>query len=404
MHSSARAVIVGGGIAGSSIAYHLAELGWHEVAVVEQGELVSGTTSHAPGLVGQIRTSAALMKLLVNSVALYRRLTAEGVPGYQGEGSLRVASSKARLAQLHQLDEVARAAGLDVELLGPREAGGRFPLLSLDGVEGALFVQGDGSASATSLAGALIERARARGVAFYPNTRVTGVEADGGQVRAVQTSDGRIETGTLVVAAGIWSPRVGQMAGVSLPLTPMQHQYVVTEPLPELAGRTVPNLRDPDKLFYLRQRDESLVIGGYERAARPFDLDAIPERPDPTVVPFDAAQFEPLRRGMVERLPALASVGFSKQVCGLEAFTPDGEFLLGPVPQVRGFWAACGFCAHGVSGAGGVGQALAVWIVNGDPGLDLAAMSPARFGPAPPDKAAIWRGASQVYSTYYDLR
>jgi 4-methylaminobutanoate oxidase (formaldehyde-forming) len=404
MQSSARAVIVGGGIAGASIAYHLAELGWHEVAVVEQRELVGGTTSHAPGLVGQIRTSAALMKLLVNSVGLYRRLTAEGVPGYQGEGSLRVASSEERLAQLHQLADVARAAGLDVRLFSPPEAVERFPLLSLDGVEGALFVPGDGSASATSLAGALIERARARGVAFYPNTRVTGVEVRGGQIRAIQTGAGRIETETLVVAAGIWSPRVAELAGVSLPLTPMQHQYVVTEPLPELGGRTLPNLRDPDKLFYLRQRDESLVIGGYERAARPFDIDAIADRSDPTVVEFDAEQFEPLRRGAVERLPALASAGFSKRVCGLEAFTPDGEFLLGPVPQVRGFWAACGFCAHGVSGAGGVGQALAGWIVHGDPGLDLAAMSPARFGAEPLSKAAIWRGASQIYSTYYDLR
>jgi 4-methylaminobutanoate oxidase (formaldehyde-forming) len=404
MQTSSRVVIAGGGIAGASIAYHLAQLGWREIAVVEQGGLVSGTTSHAPGLVGQIRTSTPLMKMLVYSVGLYRELTAAGVPGYLGEGSLRLASSKARMTQLHQLVEIARATGLDVQLLTPCEAAEQFPLLSLDGVEGALFVPGDGSATAVNLANALVERARAQGVAFYPSTRVLGVEVEGGRVRGVQTSAGRIATEMLVVAAGIWSPRIGQMAGVSLPLTPMQHQYVVTDPLPELVGRTLPNLRDPDKLIYLRQRDQTLVIGGYERSARPFDIDAIPERPDPTVLTFDAEQFEPLLRAAVERIPALASVGFSRQVCGLESFTPDGEFLLGPAPGVRGFWAACGFCAHGVSGAGGVGKVLAEWIVNGDPGLDVAAMALDLFGPTPLDKAAIQRGAVHVYSTYYDLR
>lgn len=404
MQDRARAVIVGAGIAGASIAYHLAELGWREVAVVEQGELVSGTTSHAPGLVGQLRSSVSLAKMLMYSVALYKELRLDGEAGFQGEGSLRVASTKERMEQVRTQAALAERIGLGARLVTPKEAVELFPLLNPAGVEGGLFIPDDGSASAPVLAGALVREAQARGVTFYPQARVERIEVAGGRVRAVVTARGRIETDTLVLAAGIWSPRVGRLAGVAVPLTPLQHQYAVTTPLPELAGRTVPNLRDPDKLFYLRQRGQSLVIGGYERGARPFDVDAIPEGPDPTVRPFDPARFEPLRRGTAERVPAVSGTGWERQVNGLESFTPDGEFLLGPAPGVQGVWAACGFCAHGVSGGGGVGKVMAEWIVHGDPGLDLSAMALARFGGKMPAADALRAAACQVYNTYYDIR
>jgi 4-methylaminobutanoate oxidase (formaldehyde-forming) len=222
-------------------------------------------------------------------------------------------------------------------------------------------------------------------------------------VAAVITNAGRIKTEIIIVASGIWSPLVGLLAGVSLPLTPMQHQYVVTGDLPALVGKTVPNLRDPDKLIYLRQREQSFVIGGYERTACPWDVDAIPQRADPTVLSFDPARFESLRRGAIERVPALKGVEFARRVNGLESFTPDGEFLLGPAPEVKGFWAACGFCAHGVSSAGGVGKVMAQWIVNGNPGFDLSAMSLQRFAGKTMDKRTIQAEASRVYSTYYDI-
>ncbi len=403
MQASARAVIVGGGIAGASIAYHLAKLGWREVLVLEQGELVSGTTSHAPGLVGQLRSDLSLAKMLMESVSLYRQLGVDGSPGYLGEGSLRLASSKERFVEIQQQAALAKTIGLEAHLLSPRDASQLFPLLNLHGVEGALYLPSDGSAVATVLAHALIRESQVQGVEFSPHTRVCGIEVVNDRVHAVQTTAGRVETETLIVATGIWSPQVGRMAGVALPLTPMQHQYVVTDSLPELEGKTVPNLRDPDKLFYLRQREQSLVVGGYERNPRPFDVEAIPERPDPTVLGFDAAHFEPLRRGTAERVPVVASVGYVRQVNGLEAFTPDGLFLLGPAPGVQGFWTACGFCAHGVSGAGGVGKVMAEWIVTGDPGLDVSHMSLARFGAHPPDTLSIKQAASKVYSTYYDI-
>jgi 4-methylaminobutanoate oxidase (formaldehyde-forming) len=183
----------------------------------------------------------------------------------------------------------------------------------------------------------------------------------------------------------------------------MQHQYVVTSPLEALAGRLVPNLREPDMLFYLRQREQSLVIGGYERKARPFHVDDIPDNSNPTIQPFDSGQFESILRGAAERIPPVMASGFLQQVNGLEAFTPDGVFLLGPAPRIHGLWVACGFCAHGVSAGGGVGKVIAEWIVNGDPGLDIQHMSLGRFGDTPPTRQAIQAGASKVYSTYYDL-
>jgi sarcosine dehydrogenase len=400
----ARVVIIGGGIAGASIAYHLTHLGWRDVVVLEQGELVGGTTSHAPGLVGQLRSSVSLTRMLMDSVALYRQLSVDGVPGYRAVGGLRLASSKERLAELRRQADFARGVGLEAHLLTAREAGERFPLMSLAEVEGALFVPGDGSAQAPILARALIRAAEAAGAAFHPHMPVRAIEIGQGRVQAVATPAGRVATETLVVAAGIWSPVLARMAGIALPLLPMQHQYVVAAPLPELAGREVPNLRDPDRLVYLRQSEQSLMMGGYERDPVPFPSEAIPAGPDATVRHFDTARFEPLARASCERVPCLAGSQLARQVNGLESFTPDGEFLLGPSREVAGFWAACGFCAHGVAGAGGVGKAVAQWIAAGDPGLDLSAMALGRPGAACPDAATLQRRVCQVYGTYYDIR
>lgn len=403
MKSHAQIIIVGGGIAGASLAYHLAQLGRRDVVVLEQGPLIGGTTSHAPGLVGQLRTSAALARMLMYSVSLYRTLSLDGMAGYLGEGSMRLASSPARWAQLRAQADFARTIGLEAHLLDAAETARGFPLMDAGGVEGSLYLPTDGSAAATVLAGALIRDARAAGVAFHANAKVQAIEVTNGRVRAVQTSLGRVELETLVIAAGIWSPLVGRLAGVSIPLTPMQHQYAVTNPLTELRDRVVPNLRDPDRLFYARQRGDALVVGGYERTPLVFRAEDIPHRPDPTVQAFDDKQFEPIRRGATERVPCLRGVGFTRRVNGLESFTPDGEFLLGPAPAVQGVWAACGFCAHGVSGAGGVGKVVAEWIVNGDPGTDLSHMALTRFGVRHLDRATIEQRASAVYATYYDI-
>ncbi len=403
MRDRARVVIVGAGIAGASIAYHLAQLGWRDVVVLDQGDLIGGTTSHAPGLVGQLRTNPALAKMLMHSVSLYKRISVAGVPGYRREGSIRLASSKARMAQLQRNAVLAQQIGLETHFITLHEAREMFPLMDLGGIEGALFLPDDGSATATILAQGLIDEARAQGVEFQPHTLVTAIDVANGRVKAVATPQGRVQTEIVVAACGIWSPLVGRLAGVSIPLTPMQHQYGITAPLPELAGKCVPNLRDPDKLVYFRQRDDSLVVGGYERNPCPWDVDAIPRRPDPTVQTFNPDQFQSLLCAAGERVPVLRGIELVRKVNGLESFTPDGEFLLGPAPEVHGFWAACGFCAHGVSGGGGVGKVIAEWIVHGDPGLDMSAMALARFGGKVIDKASIQAEASRVYRTYYDI-
>jgi 4-methylaminobutanoate oxidase (formaldehyde-forming) len=404
MRNEARAVIIGSGIAGSSIAYHLTERGWRDIVVLEQGSLIGGTTSHAPGLVGQLRSSMSLTKMLVYSVSLYRQLHVDGNPGYFGVGSLRLASSKERMEELKRQAGFAKSAGLEAELLSASEAGRMFPLMDLSNVEGALWLPTDGTAKAPILAQALADAARERGAAFYEQTRVTGIDVQQGRVRGISTSQGYIRSEVVIVAAGIWSPRIGRMVGVPIPLIPMQHQYAVTGPLPELAsGWRVPNLRDPDLLIYFRQEGEGLVLGGYERDPAPFDVDAIAENANPTVLSFDPPRFESLLKGSIKRIPGLRDAELVKRVNGLESFTPDGEFILGEAPEVKGFWAACGFCAHGVSGAGGVGKMMAEWIIDGEPSLDLWHMDIRRFGAYTASRRYIASRVNEVYGTYYDI-
>ncbi|HVU90178.1 MAG TPA: FAD-dependent oxidoreductase [Pirellulales bacterium] len=402
MQSRAEIVIVGGGIAGASIALHLARLGRRDVLVLEQGELVSGTTSHAPGLIGQLRASASLTRLLTESVALYRGLELDGTPGFLEVGSLRIASSNERMAELQRQKAFADKCGLEAHLLSAAETRDRFPLMDPSGVVGAIFMPTDGSANAPVLAGAMIRDARALGVNFQTRTRVTGVEVAGGAVRAIETDAGRVETETLVIAAGIWSPIVGRMAGVSIPLVPMEHQYVETAAVPGLRGQRLPNLRDPDNLVYLRQKDDALIVGGYERNPRAFRA-AIPRNDNPTVQAFDPSQFAGLLTAAVRRVPEVGRLAPTRQVCGLESFTPDGAFLLGPTPEVRGVWSACGFCAHGVSGGGGVGKLIAEWIVSGRPTIDPTHMAIRRFAGQQWDEATVARRACETYATYYDI-
>jgi glycine cleavage system T protein len=403
LHDTAHVVIIGAGIAGASIAYHLALHGWSDVVVLDQGELVGGTTSHAPGLVGQLRSSVNLTRLLIESVSLYRTLDCDGIPGYDEVGSLRLASSRERLQELKRQADCALGIGLTAHLLSPSEAADLCPLIDTAGVEGALYIPSDGSARAAVLAQALITRAKAHGVHFLPHTQVLDVEVADGRVRAVTTTAGHITTEIVVIAAGIWSPRVGQMAGVTLPLVPMQHQYVCTTPIADLVAQTIPNVRDPDNLVYLRQDGHRLIIGGYERNPKPYYSPHSQGPSDSTLLPFDEHRFEPLWRAAVDRLPAIRSATVERRVNGLESFTPDGEFLLGPAAEVKGVWSACGFCAHGVSGAGGVGKVLAEWIVDGKPSLDLWAMDARRFGGYSHSRRYVLHRACEVYSTYYDI-
>lgn len=404
MQESARVVIIGSGIAGSSIAYHLTELGWRDIVILEQGEPFSGTTSHAPGLVGQLRSSRSLTKMLMASVELYRSLQMDGEPGYLEVGSLRLASSPERFAEITRQAAFAKQMGLDAELLGPKDAHRLFPQMDIAGVEGALYLPTDGSARAPILAASLSCKAKDGGAVLYPRARVTGIETANCRVRAVDSDQGRILTEIVVAATGIWTPRIGRMVGVNIPLQPMQHQVIWTEPIEALdAERPVANMRDPDNLVYFRQDGQGFAMGGYEHNPRSFSVDAIPENDNPTKHTFDAAHFASLMEGACRRVPLMRSAPIERTLNGIESFTSDGEFILGEAAEVNGFWTACGFCAHGVSGSGGVGKMMAEWIVSGKPSLDLSDMDINRFAANTPPPHKLLRDVTEIYSKYYAL-
>jgi 4-methylaminobutanoate oxidase (formaldehyde-forming) len=407
MVEHARAVIIGGGVGGTSIAYHLAERGWTDVVLVDRAELTSGSTFHSAGLVGQLRGSVTLTRMMMDGVALYRRLAAEtGVdPSWHEVGSLRLASSTARMEELQRQAGWAKTFGLAIELIGPTEAQERFPLMSTDGVHGALFLPTDGWLDPSGLANALAAGARARGAVIRPRTRVVAIGADRGRVTGVTVERNgereEIRADVVVCAAGMYAPEVARMAGVTVPLIPIAHQYLFTEPI-EGVHPGLPQLRDPDNLVYFREEVGGLCMGGYERDPAPWGLDGIPADFNGKLLGADMARFEPIMAGAIHRVPAMADAGVSRVINGPEAFTPDNEYILGE-SEVRGFFVAAGFSAHGIAGAGGIGRQMAAWIVDGEPELDLWRMDIRRFGPAYRSLDYTRVRSIENYATYYDI-
>lgn len=401
--SQAQVVIIGGGVGGASIAYHLTQLGWREVVVLERSELTSGSTFHSAGLVGQLRTSANLTKMIRYSTDLYRRLRDEtGVdPGWREVGSLRLASSPQRLEELKRLVAVSRSFGLPLELVSPRQAHDLFPLITLDDVEGAVFLPTDGFIDPTGLTMALVAGARAGGAQFLTHTRVQGIHLKDGRVVAVETDRGRIQTEIVVNAAGQWAGEIGRMVGLTFPIIPMAHLYLITKPMQGVRP-DFPTLRDPDLLVYYRAEVGGLIAGGYERQPAPWALDGIPADFNNKLLPPDWERFTPLMENAIRRVPALETAEVVMLLNGPEGFTPDGEFLLGPT-SVKGFWIAAAFCAHGLAGAGGIGKAMAEWIVAGHPEWDLWRLDVRRFGANYASQAYTLARTVETYGKYYDI-
>jgi 4-methylaminobutanoate oxidase (formaldehyde-forming) len=399
-------VIIGGGVGGASIAYHLAGLGERDVVLVDRAELTSGSTFHSAGLVGQLRSSVSLTKMMMYSVELYRTLDC----GWVECGGIRLACTPEREEEVHRQVAWARTFGLPLELVSAQEAQERFPLMVTDGVRVASYLPTDGYLDPSQLTYALAEGAREGGVRIFTHTRVTGIEVDDGRVCAVETEWGRVECEVCVIAGGMYAAELGRLAGVRVPVVPMAHEYLVTQPFRERADPSthLPTLRDPDNLIYFREEGAGLVMGGYERSCAPWSLDAdlvdrIPPDFNGRLLEEDWPRFEEIAQSSKRRVPAMEDVQVTRLINGPEAFTPDNEFCLGET-EVGGLFVAAGFCAHGLAGAGGIGKVMAEWIVAGEPQMDLWHMDIRRFGPQYRSPGYTLARTREVYETYYDIR
>ena len=399
----ARVVVIGGGIGGCSILYWLARLGLSDAVLVERSQLTSGSTFHSAGLVGQLRGSLSLTRMMMNSVDLYRSLGEEVdlETGWREVGSLRLASSSEHMEELQRQSDWAETFGLPFHLISAPEAQERFPVMTTDGVYGAAYLPTDGFLDPSQVTLALAKGARQRGATILTDTRVSALRVERGRVTGVETSRGFIECEVVVNAGGIYAHEIGLLAGVNVPIIPMAHQYVITKD----AGlpRDMSTMRDPSRLVYYRGESGGLVAGGYERNPSPWGLGGIASDFNNQLLSEDWDRFADIYEAATLRVPDLANAEIVKLINGPEAFTPDGEFILGPT-EVGGFWVAAGFCAHGVAGSGGMGQLMAEWIINGQPGLDTWEMDSRRFGPQYRSRGYALKRTYEVYATYYDVK
>ena len=377
----ARVVIIGGGAIGTSLAFHLARAGERDVLLLEKAQLTHGCTWHAAGLVGQLRTKANLTRLMQNSVAVFDRLEAETgqAVDWKRVGSLRLASSPERWAEIRRTMSIARGFGFECHALGAREAAETFPFVVEDGIVGAAFIPSDGYVDPYSLTMAYARGARANGARIREGVLVTDVVVEDGRVAGVVTDHGNVACDVLVNCAGLWARRLGEMAGLSLPAGVVEHQYFVTEQTLDLPAG-IPTLRDPDRLFYLKPDVRSFAVGGWEDGAPecwnsrpPFDFGR-------QLLPPDLDRLALFAEPAAERIPILAETGIRTIINGPIPVSADGEPIMGPVPGIPNLYVACGFTA-GIAASGGAGEAMAAWILDGDPGMDLWPFDVRRFGP-----------------------
>ena len=397
----ARAVVIGGGITGTSVAYHLAKAGWRDVVLVEKDELTSGSTCHAAGLVTQFNPSPTMMRFRRYSIELYQEV---GV--FETVGSLRFASSRDQMMELQRGVSRARGIGLDVELISADEATRLMPAITLDSLYGAVWVPGDGHLDPHTATHALAAAARSLGGQIFTHRRVTGIAlSDKGAVQAVDTDAGRIETGIVVVAGGIWGPQLAAMAGAFVVSTPVDHQHAALLAVPgHQMQHDMPCFRDPDNLVYGKAEAGGMVLGGYEANPVARWIDGVPWDHAGTSLPPDEKRFEPLLAGAARRFPFLHEAGIKKLVCHPDAMTPDAGPLVGPVPGVRGLYMAAGLSLNGFGGAGGIGRAIAELVTAGETELDLYPYRPWRFGAVHRDHRYAAELARETYKYYYYLR
>ena len=401
----AHVVIVGGGVIGTSVAYHLTRLGFTDVVLLEQGQLSSGTTWHAAGLVGQLRASESATRLVQYSTQLYAEIESEvGLSaGYKQCGGVTVARTEDRMVHLRRTAANAEAFNMECELLTPEQALEHYPVMRVDDLVGAIWLPGDGKANPTDLTFALAKGARMHGARIFEKTRALGVLVAAGRVTGVRTDVGDIEAEIVVNCAGQWAKQVGQMAGVNVPLHSAEHFYVVTEHI-DGVHPDLPILRDPDGYTYFKEEVGGLVIGGFEPEAKPWvSPDDIPHPFEFQLLDEDWEHFEILMNSALLRIPALEVTGIKKFYNGPESFTPDNQFILGEAPELENFYVGAGFNSVGIATAGGAGRALAEWIVNGAPTGDLTGVDIRRFAPFNGNTRWLHDRVAEVLGLHYEV-
>ena len=402
--NQAEIVIVGGGIVGCSIAYHLASMGKTDVLLLEKSGLTHGATWHAAGVIGQLRPSRNVTRMLGLTVALYDSLEEETGQAidWKRVGSLRIASSKDRMLEYRRAATTAKSFGLDMHLLGPKETRELFPIMTLDGVEGAAYIPSDGYVDPASATQALAIGARRRGVKIVESVEVTGFSLAGRRVHAVQTTAGSVQTETVVNAAGMWSRELGRMVGVAVPTVVLEHQYIVTEPIPDLPPG-MPTVRDPDLLSYWKPDVGGMVVGGYEPDTVPFGSGGIPEGFAQQLLPENFDRFEQIATRAATRTPIINEAGVRQLINGAIPYSADGEFVMGRASELDNYFVASGFL-YGIAGGPGAGRMMAEWIIDGRPSLDLWSLDIRRFSAHHHTRHFLDRRAVELYGKHYTMK
>ncbi len=403
--SRAKVVIVGGGIAGCSVAYHLAQLGQTEVLLLEQGKLTCGTTWHAAGLVGQMRPNRNMTRMSKYGIDLYSSLEAKTglATGWKQCGSVNVARTPERMQVLRKQIALARSFGVEVHEISPQEVGERAPTLRTDDLAGGIWIPGDGKANPADLCMSLAKGARQGGVHIVEDIQVTGVQLDKGRVKGICTEQGDVECEILVNCAGQWARQFGRLAGVNVPLYSAEHFYIVTDKI-EGIHPMWPVVRDPDGFIYYKEEVGGLVMGGFEPVAKPWRVDPIAASFQFELLGEDWDQFEVLMQNAIHRTPCLETAKIKMLLNGPESFTPDGNFILGEAPEVKNYFVCAGFNSAGIANSGGAGRLMAEWIVGGQASVDLWDVDVRRFAPFTGNRKALAERTAETLGLHYAMR
>ncbi len=402
--NSARVVVIGGGIVGTSVAFHLTERGWKDVVLLERKRLTSGTTWHAAGLVGQLRATYNMTVLASYAKDLFRELerrTGDGT-GFEQKGSLLIASTPGRWEEIRRNASMARLMDVEMEFIGAERLGEMWPLLDTTGILGAAFIPGDGMANPTDVTMAMAKAAKMAGARVFENTKVTGILRRDGRVAGVSTPRGDIACEYVVNCTGMWARELAGRDEVVVPLHAAEHFYLVTEPIDALTP-DLPVLRMPDEATYARNEAGKLMVGFFEPGAKPWATHGIPEDAEFLTLPEDWDHLEPYIVRAAQRLPVFGQVGIQLFFNGPESFTPDDRYILGEAPQLGGYFVAAGFNSVGFASGGGAGRAVADWVVDGRPPMDLWEVDIRRFMPFQRNRRYLYERTTETLGLLYEM-